>query len=375
MKHPPDIILGSLMNKSSLIRFFAVVMGLISIIHLQAMNQKKMIVCVPVADMRTGPGPMPEGIIGSVLSKDTKTPGTDISQDSQLLLNEPVFVLEDDTSHPGWYKVQALFQPGFEDGKWTYCSGYVESKQLYSVDEFPKYSSVLFERQGNYSLGIPAFCLKDVASFPALYAYYKKYIDVIPKWFNLFGDQVYEKLNELRKKFVCALLTFVGCPYVWGGCSSHVPNTFTGVDCSALGHLSMRAVGLIIPRNSHAQYLKSVEVESAADLKPGDAIYLRRKDRERMNHVLFYLGGEEFIEAFSGGASVTSRTQVTYPEEIFKTRIVLTSEAFGCSLSELSNGREFLRLGTPTVMYLRTFFPSKEYVQSLRDAFLMINQV
>ncbi len=364
------------MNKNSLIRLFVVVMGLISIIHLQAMNQKKMIVCVPVADMRTGPGAMPEGMTGTALSRDTKTPDTDISQDSQLLLNEPVLVLEDDTSHPGWYKVQALFQPGFEDGKWTYCSGYIESKQLYSVDEFPKYSSVLLNRQGNYSLGIPAFYLKDVASFPVLYKYYQTYIDVIPKWFNFFGNQVYEELNELRKKFAYGLLTFVGCPYVWGGCSSYNPQAdyITGVDCSALGHLSMRALGLIIPRNSHAQYLMAVGVNSGTELKPGDAVYLRRKDRERMNHVLFYLGGEEFIEAFSGGASITSKSQVEHPEYLFKTRIVLSSEAFGCSVSELANGREFLRLGVPTMMYLRTFFPTPEYVQLMRDAFLMINR-
>lgn len=367
-KISPNKILGSLMNKSSLIRFFAVIIGLVSIIHLQAMNQKKMVVRFPVTDLRTGPGAMPQGVTGPALSKDTKTPETEILQDSQLLLNEPVLVLEDDTNHPGWYKVQALLQPAFEDGKWGYCTGYVQTRDLGLLDKPWNCQSVIKEKWAYGSIGTPIIIdgrgyEEAQNSSRKVHCYLKEAIEL--------------PLDTFRNQFIQMLTKFVGCPYVWGGCSSYNPQSdcITGVDCSALGHLSMRSLGLIIPRNSHAQYLMAVGVNSGTELKPGDAVYLRRKDRERMNHVLYYLGGEEFIEAFSGGAAITSKYQVNHPEYLFKTRIVLSSEAFGYSVSELANGREFSRHGILTVMYLRTFFPSIEYVQSMRDAFLMIDQV
>lgn len=363
-------------------------------LHLRAMDQKKMIVCVKVANMRTGPGDVPQGVTGPALSQDGKTPGTDITQDTQLLLSEPVLVLEDDTNHPGWYKVKALLQPEFQGGQWTHCSGYVKRDDLYPVEQMPKHDAcsegeVVSMPNRWYSVGSPLFLLGDYA-YPGydrgcpsdLLEYHQKYRygKEIRETNIIFGDVSFRAKEGFdedchRKSLIKALLTFVNCPYVWGGCSSYdsESKSLTGVDCSALGHLSMRAVGLIIPRNSHAQYLKSVEVSAASDLKPGDAIYVRRKDRERMNHVLFYLGGEEFIEAFGGGVAITSKHQVAHPEKLFKTRIVLASEIFGCSVTNLFNGRELLYCGTPSVLYMRTFFSSKDYVQSLRNAFFMIN--
>ncbi|MFH1725021.1 MAG: C39 family peptidase [Elusimicrobiota bacterium] len=104
-----------------------------------------------------------------------------------------------------------------------------------------------------------------------------------------------------------AAALFLGDRYVWGGRSSLQPKPGWGLDCSGLVQLAYRSVGISVPRDAHAQYLKARPVRRRRML-PGDAVFLTESARsKRVNHVLLYTGGDGLLESRSS-AGRTLRT-------------------------------------------------------------------
>jgi hypothetical protein len=90
-------------------------------------------------------------------------------------------------------------------------------------------------------------------------------------------------------------------PYLWGGTSPYSPeeqDTPTGIDCSGLVWLGFRAQGQIVPRDAHDQWLLARPVPRAADLQPGDLVFLSDQEpHSRIHHVMVFLREDTLLEA------------------------------------------------------------------------------
>lgn len=109
---------------------------------------------------------------------------------------------------------------------------------------------------------------------------------------------------------------FIGTPYFWGGLSPYARNyksAVTGVDCSGLTHLSYRAAGIGIPRDSHEQWMRSRKLRRA-ELQRGDLVFLANAAKpEKVVHVMMYAGGEFLIEGPGTGLKVR---RVTFKKKL-----------------------------------------------------------
>lgn len=137
-----------------------------------------------------------------------------------------------------WLRVSALCQPKFGDGKWISYPGWVHASEVGERrSPSPLLSKTLWEAAG----------------------------------------------------------PFLGKPYLWGGCAP------SAVDCSGLVHLVYRAMGRVIPRDAHDQFLRT-DGKKREQLNAGDLVFLAKG--RRVDHVLLYLGGDEIIEAPQTGENV-----------------------------------------------------------------------
>ncbi|MFN0065388.1 MAG: C40 family peptidase, partial [Chlamydiales bacterium] len=102
-----------------------------------------------------------------------------------------------------------------------------------------------------------------------------------------------------RAQLVCEAEQFIGAPYLWGGRAATLKGLIASVDCSSLINLLYRAQGVEIPRDAHDQYLKMNPTQFPL---PGDPLYMTKK--ERMSHVILYLGNNRFLESPETGKKV-----------------------------------------------------------------------
>lgn len=92
---------------------------------------------------------------------------------------------------------------------------------------------------------------------------------------------------------------FLGLEYVWGGLSQ------AGLDCSGLVHLTLRAQGVVVPRDAFDQ-ATSVTAVDQADVRAGDLYFFAREGR-RIHHVGIATGVSPDGEAVMLHASETDR--------------------------------------------------------------------
>jgi len=265
---------------------------------------------------------------------------------TQVLYGERVEIVE--RNKAGWCKVNVLDQAHFNRkvGVWGFCDGWMFEKDLQAkgyeasfdvavtelwaaVHSEPNEKSPEIQRLSfgtllpigkNRREGWQEVCLLDgkIAFIKAS--------DVS----QLLVSKLHKSELLLRQCMVEYVHKFLGLPYCWDGrCAYSKTLDFipTSVDCSGLVNLVYSACGFRLPRHAHSQFMRAMPIEPK-NMQPGDLMFFKRGKHnfDRVNHVLMYVGGDEFIEATESSKSV---------------RIITTQIFFGKSLIELKNGEHF----------------------------------
>ena len=95
---------------------------------------------------------------------------------------------------------------------------------------------------------------------------------------------------------------------MWGGYSSYNEDfinnekQLTGADCSGILGMSFRIHNINLPRDSHDQFVKSRNI-TFPNFRKGDFFFYESVRRNRVTHIIMYLGNELFIESGSSNNS------------------------------------------------------------------------
>jgi len=315
---------------------------------------QKMVVAVPVADVRTEP---------KAPAATTKLPtcyADNPLQETQALYGEHILALEE---VDGWIRIQAMEQQKNRNGVWQGYPGWMRKDQAITVESFPAYNLVVTKQWTSIHDSTTGTVKLNVCIGTKLNGIKKDN----QSWLLTLHDgtqgsiaatDVYEitqtvsdNEHSLRDQAATLAQTFEKSFYSWGGRSASSKHLLiSSVDCSGLINLVYRAMGLEIGRDAHDQFMQAAAVENGNSLQPGDLVFLARKTKpNRMNHVMMYLGNEKLIEA-------------TYSGGIDHTRIVSVTAKIGKPMAELTNGQE----SGEYIIHLGSLLGSKEIVNQLR---------
>ena len=214
--------------------------------------------------------------------------------DTQLLLGEPVHVLEETG---GWSRVVAPWQPSRKDR--AGYPGWVRSDHLAepaAATDGPLIvvTSVLAEVAVDGANRVKA----TVGTVLAQIQRRDGVVDVaLPggRAGTLHSHDVQPLPVDSSGAAVLAVAsTMAGLGYLWGGLSAF------GLDCSGLVHLSARRCGLLLPRDADDQ---RASVAAVDDPRPGDLVFFGKA--ERATHVGFVSGAGRMLHAPMTGGVVT----------------------------------------------------------------------
>lgn len=296
--------------------FLYIIILSITYLHGTTHYPKKMIITVPVTNLRTAPKSVPNDI--SLPTSATTNP----LQCSQLLLGEYVIARKEviNSDSEKWLRINALQQPRYaKEFGWHGFPGWIRSDQAIEVKSFPTYNLVVknssayllnkkYSPVHTLSIGTRLSGTKQKnnlwkISMPNRTTSYIHDDDIYP-----IHSDIQETSQELQKNIVATAYTFLGYFYSWGGRSAqHDHFGLSSVDCSSFVHLVFLANGLQVPRNAHDQFLTAKRIKKGKDLQPGDLVFfdpVRSKNEPppvRMTHVLLYMGNNNLIEATNSG--------------------------------------------------------------------------
>lgn len=310
-----------------------VVVVCLNFIPILAQYPYEMTVSAPVANLVREPGIDHQSKRGPVLSRNV------LQLDTQLLFGQRVQVQEECfVGQEAWVKVKALEQ-----------------------------KKAIFDADGTLKafIAYPGWMRKTDLREPVKVCEELDAKNTSEQTINTSESALLLQEENTRKKIVDYAYSFLGSPYVWGGCSEYKAeaNYLTGVDCSGLIYLCYRNSNIEIPRDAHDQFYFTNEIVPK-DIQLGDLVFfgverqLNNKVEIRINHVLMYAGKGFFIEAFAGNPSCSDINDLSHEERTLAcVRKISLEERLGKSLNELRNG-DFLSK-TKCFIYFRSVFPLK----------------
>jgi len=217
-----------------------------------------------------------------------------------------------------WIYVEAIEQKIFShQNQWQGYPGWVKKDKVACIDKVPECDTLIIKKRKS-----PIFLKPSKKSPIIFYAPFGARLWLTGNSLQedgciYFEVSLYDKKNawvnggdanlpkdmrnkkDLRKDIVMMIRLFLGVPYLWGGRSID-----EGVDCSGLINLVYRVTNIDLPRDSHDQWMTAKKINSC-ELKPGDLIFISQKNiYHRINHVMFFTGGDVIIEAYETGSSV-----------------------------------------------------------------------
>jgi gamma-D-glutamyl-L-lysine dipeptidyl-peptidase len=262
--------------------------------------------------------------------------------ETQLLLNEMLLYCDENEE---WYRVEAVEQADFSsEASWLGYPGWVKKKSV-REKEIVKRNNVVIKGKGGEILEEPTLTSRTIMSVSMgtrFHATGESAGGFLKVSFPEGGDGWVAKRGtrkmawrpgpkQLRESVVSTARSFLGVPYLWGGRSVTATNRGSGIsaragmsgdrglevdgpahgiDCSGLTNLVFRVNNIDIPRNAHIQWMVTPKIPAEA-MKPGDLIFVSKEEEFfKINHVMIYLGGEEFIEALETGTLVKVHTFV-----------------------------------------------------------------
>lgn len=215
--------------------------------------------------------------------------GVDRMQETQLLYNEKVRVLDESSNK---VYVEALEQPHGISGGYK---GWMDNQSLLEEK---------YDKENN--LFITSICTKIEGATPFFVSFGTSFYLVSEDSCGFVVQLPCGKQGYVRKEDCCdrSLINcsrkFLDFPYFWGGRSSYleqIKECPTSVDCSGFTQLLYRVQGCTIPRNAKDQWRVCQRV-SKERLSPGNLIFSSEKGgEESIDHVMLFLGEGQLIEA------------------------------------------------------------------------------
>jgi len=218
-------------------------------------------------------------------------------QESQLLFGDCVEVLSHEN---GWASVLVPDQPRFNQKKgWESYPGFIRLDHLAFIDAVPPFNDMVRKKW-------TTLIRPDGSQMPLFMGTRLKVELQDENHLTIsFGKG---QTGQIEKGAVVAedLFCHLGAPYLWGGLTSYYPSLsfpMTGLDCSGLVFLYFRLKGMTVPRNASCQ-ARHAKTISVTDLLPYDLIFRKDVAKERIDHVMFYLGKNEIFESTMKSRSV-----------------------------------------------------------------------
>ncbi|MBM7787611.1 C40 family peptidase [Tenggerimyces flavus] len=218
--------------------------------------------------------------------------GLDGIADTQLLLGEPVELLEE---RDGWARVVVPWQPSGADPRgypgWVPLA-HLTTPPAASVEEavVVESTAVLRRTPGgppvlddvSYATILPVASQADGAALVHLPGGGQAWLDegfLVRKASRQLPVDASAVLEQARR--------FVGLDYLWSGMCAF------GLDCSGLVHISFRALGRVVPRDAkdQADFAEPVPLD---EVQAGDLFFFAKPGKE-ISHVGFATGAESVI--------------------------------------------------------------------------------
>jgi gamma-D-glutamyl-L-lysine dipeptidyl-peptidase len=332
------------------------------VFHINSFAQK-MVICVPVTDLRIEPVAAPNNLQLPTFYKNNPL------QDSQLLLNEKVIALNEVN---GWLEVVALEQKKCcGENSLAHKQGFIQANHAVAVNEFIRPNMVVKTQWTNIhcqpneqsniitqvSIGTQFLGKKLTSNWHKVNLSNGSFGFIKTSDIYYITQFIQETEQKLRVNLAEIAITFLNSPYGWGGrcaCNSNIHEHQTSIDCSGFVNLVYRANGLQIPRDAHDQFKFCQKVRPeicGKNLKMGDLVFFANPERpEKIWHVLMYLGFGMLIES-------------TGKPPAYKNRIIADIACLGKPIDQIKPGE----ICKSDVVYFGTCLSSTETIQRLRN--------
>lgn len=259
-------------------------------------------------------------------------------RDSQLLFGEQLVV---ERQVGNWIKVAALEQPKFNKTVgWQPYSGWVKRHEVRPITHQIQINAVvhqsrctLFDQPNGQHL-FSLSCGTFVAITNVMMDWSEIQTADGNHYFCHSHDlELLQKIesNQLRQKIVSTAQLFIGHPYLWGGRAVFQNKSIASVDCSGIVNLCYRRCGLIIPRDAHDQFLICSKI-AKEQLQPADLMFFSPIDKQRITHVVLYVGNHQFIEA----PQTNEHVRLISEDELLKVRSTKYQLYFGSILHKFA---------------------------------------